>query len=141
MQLRVLVAYDFGPACAKALAWAADLKATVGGPPVHVVHVVNPTPPLAPPDVMPVLSAQDVAGIADSLRREVHDVDAEATTEVVLEASTGEAVLAAARRLGANLIVMGTHGRGGIPRLVLGSVAEQVVRHASCPVVTVRSGT
>ena len=38
-----------------------------------------------------------------------------------------------------DLIVMGTHGRGGLPRLVLGSVAESVMRKAPCPVLTVRT--
>jgi len=47
-------------------------------------------------------------------------------------------ILRTATELGADMIVMGTHGRRGIPRLVLGSVAEEVVRRATCPVVTVR---
>ena len=50
-------------------------------------------------------------------------------------------VLSAADAHNAELIVMGTHGRGGVKRLVLGSVADYVVRHASCPVVTVRGST
>lgn len=45
-----------------------------------------------------------------------------------------------ATRLGADLIVMGTHGRRGVARLVLGSVAESVARTAPCPVLLVRSG-
>jgi nucleotide-binding universal stress UspA family protein len=47
-------------------------------------------------------------------------------------------VLQAAKRLRANLIVMATHGRKGLRRLVLGSVAERVIREAPCPVLTVR---
>jgi nucleotide-binding universal stress UspA family protein len=43
-----------------------------------------------------------------------------------------------AREEGANYVVMGTHGRGGIARFMLGSVADRVVRTASCPVLTVR---
>lgn len=42
-----------------------------------------------------------------------------------------------ARRVGADLIVIGTHGRTGVSRALLGSVAEAVVRHAPCPVLTV----
>ena len=49
-----------------------------------------------------------------------------------------DVILRTANELGADMIVMGTHGRRGIPRLVLGSVAEEVVRRATCPVVTVR---
>jgi nucleotide-binding universal stress UspA family protein len=43
-----------------------------------------------------------------------------------------------AKRLGADLIVMGTHGRTGLTRFFMGSVAEMVARHAHCPVLTVR---
>ena len=49
-------------------------------------------------------------------------------------------VLAQAKASRADLVVMGTHGRGGVQRLVLGSVAEKVLRLATCPVLTVRRG-
>lgn len=49
-----------------------------------------------------------------------------------------DAIVRAARRLGADLIVIGTHGRTGLARVVLGSVAERVVALAPCPVLTVR---
>lgn len=48
-------------------------------------------------------------------------------------------ILAVAEEIGADLIVMSTHGRTGLRRLLMGSVAEHVVRHASCPVLTVRT--
>ncbi|MCI0462243.1 MAG: universal stress protein [Gemmataceae bacterium] len=47
--------------------------------------------------------------------------------------------LRVAQEIHADLIVMGTHGRTGLGRLLMGSVAEQVVRKASCPVLTVRT--
>jgi nucleotide-binding universal stress UspA family protein len=47
-------------------------------------------------------------------------------------------ILRQAREIGADLIVLGTHGRTGLGRLLMGSVAEQVVRQAPCPVLTVR---
>jgi universal stress protein A len=49
-----------------------------------------------------------------------------------------EAIASAARRLGADVVVVGTHGRTGLTRLALGSVAERVVALAPCPVLTVR---
>jgi nucleotide-binding universal stress UspA family protein len=49
------------------------------------------------------------------------------------------AILARAEAGRADLIVMGTHGRRGLPRALLGSVAEKVVRTAGCPVLTVRA--
>jgi nucleotide-binding universal stress UspA family protein len=58
----------------------------------------------------------------------------------VLASGTPHAViLDAVRKLGADLIVMSTHGRSGLSHLFLGSVAEKVVRGASCPVLTVRA--
>jgi len=51
----------------------------------------------------------------------------------------GEAILAAADALGADMIMMGTHGRRGVARLVLGSIAEHVIRRASVPVTTLRT--
>ena len=48
-------------------------------------------------------------------------------------------ILNVAQETGAGLIVMGTHGRTGLERLLMGSVAEQVVRKAPCPVLTVKT--
>jgi nucleotide-binding universal stress UspA family protein len=50
-----------------------------------------------------------------------------------------EGIIHVAKELGCDLIVMGTHGRTGLSRLLLGSVAEEIVRRAPCPVLTVRS--
>jgi nucleotide-binding universal stress UspA family protein len=55
--------------------------------------------------------------------------------------STVEQLLLEAEQCRADLIVMGTHGRSGVQRLVLGSVAEKVLRRATCPVMTVPPGT
>ena len=50
-----------------------------------------------------------------------------------------DSILATAAEVGADLVVMGTHGRSGLTRLVIGSVAEAVVRMAPCPVLLVRA--
>ena len=63
--------------------------------------------------------------------------DLETATEVVVGLPAKTIVDVAAAR-GADLIVMGTHGRSGVAHLLLGSVAERVVRMAICPVLTVR---
>lgn len=138
--MRIVVPYDFGPASEKALAWAANLKARAGALPLHVIHVVNPLPVSAPDMVVvPALSERDIAELRGRLRRAVQKTDASASSEVILAPSTGRAITDAARRLEADLIAMGTHGRAGLSRLMLGSVAEYVLRHASCPVLTVRA--
>ncbi len=58
--------------------------------------------------------------------------------EHVVAGSAGPAIVDAAARLDADLVVMATHGRGGLGRTLLGSVADHVVRHAGCPVLLVR---
>lgn len=59
---------------------------------------------------------------------------------VLQEGSAHRVIVDCAKRLRADLIVMGTHGRTGVSRVLLGSVAETVVRHAHCPVLTMRLG-
>lgn len=58
---------------------------------------------------------------------------------VVVEGTPADAIVGVARREGAGLVVMGTHGRGGLQRLMVGSVAERVIRESPVPVLTVRS--
>ncbi|WP_434521947.1 universal stress protein [Halorubrum sp. AS12] len=58
----------------------------------------------------------------------------------VVEGSPSREIITHAEETGCDLVVMGTHGRGGIDRLLLGSVAEKVVRGSSVPVLTVRIG-
>jgi nucleotide-binding universal stress UspA family protein len=62
----------------------------------------------------------------------------QATPVVVTSVATAEAIVDYARVQRIDLIVLGTHGRGTIGRLLVGSVAERVVRTAPCPVLTVR---
>jgi nucleotide-binding universal stress UspA family protein len=57
---------------------------------------------------------------------------------LLLEGIVADRIVRAARAQRADMIVMGTHGRTGLTRFVLGSVADRVVSHARCPVLTVR---
>lgn len=141
MQPRILVAYDFSPAAHSALAWALDLQRSTGGRPVHVLHVVNPVPAVAMPEMtaFPAPSEKEIAALAQQLERDVREGSPDATSEVIRAPWIASAILDVARRREANLIVMGTHGRKGLSRLMLGSAAEYVVRHAECPVVTLHS--
>jgi nucleotide-binding universal stress UspA family protein len=66
------------------------------------------------------------------------DAGVRCETEVVFGEPTEE-ILRAAERLKADLVVMGTHGRTGLHRAAMGSIAEQVLRRAACPVITVRA--
>ena len=57
---------------------------------------------------------------------------------MLVEGVAADRIVASARRAGADLIVIGTHGRTGLARLMLGSVASRVASTAACPVLTVR---
>jgi nucleotide-binding universal stress UspA family protein len=59
---------------------------------------------------------------------------------LVWEGDPGEAIIDAAQAESADMIVVGSHGRGAVGRFLIGSVSDHVVRHASCPVLVVRSG-
>lgn len=140
MQPRILVPYDFSPTSEAALRTAADLHKSLGGA-IKLIHLIG-TPlmavsvagdvPLPPP------SERDFSQVEGELRQIAARSVPDAEVEVTLTADLGVGVVEAAEKFGASMIVMGTHGRGGLKRLILGSVAEHVVRSASCPVMTVR---
>ena len=106
----------------------------------HVHERALPYPPYAY-EVTEGLTAEKRAAIARALRALV-PADAEAlgiTTHVSIidGGKPAEAIVAAAERLNVDAINLGSHGRGGVARAVLGSVAEAVVRHARYPVLVV----
>lgn len=140
MQPDILVAFDFSPASERALAWAGELHRQLGGR-LHAVHVLDPIPmsDAILPYPVPVVTEGQVAELAAALQERITALGLDGTSEVLLASGTGPALLSTAQAWGATLLVMGTHGRGGMARLVLGSVAEHVVRHADCPVVTMHA--
>ncbi|MGA7762624.1 MAG: universal stress protein [Candidatus Binataceae bacterium] len=135
---KILCPVDFDPNSLLALQLASELaqerQATL-----YLLHVVAmpPGPEVALPfGKMETAARSKLDGLA---RRKVN---AKANYEVeVLMGDPSVEILQAAKRHGANLIVMATHGRKGLRHLVLGSVAEHVVREAPCPVLTVKPKT
>ncbi len=91
--------------------------------------------------IEPLLPSQDqIEEIERSLVEVGRVAGAKVFAKVVISPKTvGDIIVKEASSAGADLIVMGTHGRGALRRMFLGSVADQVVRHASCPVVTFRN--
>lgn len=76
------------------------------------------------------------AALEDAVER----ARADRTVTAIVEGAPSREIVAYADREGCDLVVMGTHGRGGLNRILLGSVAERVVRTAHVPVTTVRVG-
>ncbi|KDS90875.1 stress response protein [Halorubrum saccharovorum] len=138
---RILVPTDGSAEGKRAVAHALDL-ASVHGATVHALYVVD----TASYAGMPMESSWE--GVGDLLRDDANEAVAEveslaAETDLgvetaVAEGSPSKEIIRHAEANGCDLIVMGTHGRGGIDRLLLGSVAEKVVRGSSVPVLTVR---
>ena len=140
MQPRILVPFDFHEPAARALAWADDLRRSVGGGIIKVIHLVDNMPAEHDLRSVPLLpTPEELAELERKLSAAVAELAPGALTELSLVNDFGAAIVATAQAWPAELIAMGTHGRGPVGRLVLGSVADYVVRHASCPVVTLRA--
>ena len=91
------------------------------------------------PDVSPIAPPQDRDDLAEALRdflKPADDAGLE-TRSALREGVPAREIVAQAREMGADLVVIGTRGREGLERLVLGSVAEKVARTAPCPVLSV----
>jgi len=141
---KVLVATDFSEAADAALSYGRALARTFGAT-LYVLHVVD--------DMYMRLGGDAYAAVLPDLQ---HDVEAQAkqrlaellvdndpvpmpTVPVVLTAgATAQAIVDYAASTDVDLIVVGTHGRAAVAHLLLGSIAERVVRTARCPVLTVR---
>ena len=138
---RICCAVDFGEPSRVALEQAADLAKRFEAQ-LTVIHVVVP-PPQAARDVL--VSSRAVATTQakedeEMLARWQLDAEARAGRPVrslVLSGDPATQIVRHAREERFDLVVVGTHGRTGVPRLILGSVAERVARGSPCPVLIV----
>ena len=124
----VLVPTDLSPAAERAFVPAAELAVHYGATVTVVQVTAEPSAPAS--GTVTRLDGPDVGDQALELVPVV-DVEVEAS-------DVAAAIIEQARRTDADLIVMGTHGRSGLSRLRVGSVAESVTRAAPCPVLLVR---
>jgi nucleotide-binding universal stress UspA family protein len=150
----VLVATDFSEASDAALAYGRALARSLGAA-LHVVHVVGNLNHLAfgakdsVEDASPLPAIQQDLEIA--ARRQLNDLLAapennderpmpvgRVLKSLISSNAPARAIVEYAGQEHIDLIVTGTHGRGAVAHLLLGSVAERVVRLAPCPVLTVR---
>jgi universal stress protein A len=142
---RILVPIDFSPDSLNALAYAHDFAKIVGAELV-LLHVVEPFYLFAPSEMYAI--TPDVSDVIDEhwrfaeteLRRLVADLKkhGQRSRIVVKRGTPSQVIVDTAKRTSANLIIMGTHGHTGLAHMLIGSVAERVVRTAHCAVLTVR---
>jgi nucleotide-binding universal stress UspA family protein len=142
-----LVPYDFSAHSHAALAAALELAKRLDAE-VHVLHVVlTPSYPYAY-GVHPAAAAHlpiDTVELREAALRSLDQMIAklgpsspQPKPRVVEGTAIADTIQAVAEQLGADLIVMGTHGRTGLAHVFLGSVAERTLRKAPCPVMTVQ---
>ncbi|MBI3410041.1 MAG: universal stress protein [Planctomycetes bacterium] len=141
---RILVPTDFSEHARQAVKYAAAFAEKFGAE-IHLLHVLQDLAIYQPdavtigPPVVPPL-AQLAAAARTSLERFIADNKLErlAVQQEVREGTPVEEIIEFAAEKDIDLIILGTHGRGWLAHVLLGSVAEKVVRKAPCPVLTVR---
>ena len=141
---KILVPVAFDDCSAATVHYAAELAEKLGAEPIllNVVQdlalampdAVMPTPVPAP--VLTQLLDAAKTGLANLVKAQ--KLERLNPRQEVRVGSAAPEIIAAATDLKADLVCIGTHGRGGIAHFLLGSVAEKVVRQAPCPVLTVR---
>jgi nucleotide-binding universal stress UspA family protein len=137
---RILVAHDFSDTAQRALDVGLDLAEKLGARAV-VVHAYE-IPSYGLPEG-PAMTAEMIAQIERASRTALDGVVSRARRPgtsiegMLRQGPAWSEIDAAAKEMRADLIVMGTHGRRGFARALMGSVAEKVVRTAPCPVLTV----
>jgi nucleotide-binding universal stress UspA family protein len=145
---RILVPLDGSPLAEQALPPAITLAKKFNSE-IFLVRAVDFPQPLTPspmPEVAPsmaMLEAREQAKAEaehylDHCRDEMAQQGIHVTTRLYDDTSPAEDIIDAAESENIDVIVMSTHGRGGIARWAFGSVADKVVRHGSCPVLLVR---
>lgn len=134
MRCRILVPTDFSPPSDAALSYARLLAKTFDAS-LHLLHVTgsHSTTPRAPADLRDRVPAA-LREMQDRLTPD--DRSPHVVVSAVEAPDPAGQIVRTARSMDASLIVMGTHGRGGIARVLIGSVTEKVVRTAPCPVFT-----
>lgn len=141
---RILYATDYSKASARALDVAVKL-AQQNRAELLVVHVIEPTPYVAGEEFG---GADLYAKLEEITRKESQTAMAKLMRRVeksrvkgrslLLRGSAHDQIVKAAKKAKADMIVIGTHGRTGLSKLFMGSVAGKVISLATCPVVTVR---
>lgn len=138
---KILIAIDSEPIAAHAADIGAEL-ARLAGAEMALIHVIDPALVNAAdtgiqPAVLVASAKEDARKLISDFRKRLPEQSS--ALEFVQIGTPLTEIVNAAKDWPADLIVIGSHGRGGIARALLGSVAEGVMRHAPCPVLVVRA--
>ncbi len=133
----VVVPIDFSDESIEAVDTALEIAGQASN--IHLVHVL-PDPGLSVPEVARSIleNEERQEQVTQALRERLRDARYSGLQIVVEIGDPGQCIVDYAEKIQAELIVTPTHGRTGIKRLLIGSVAERVVRLAHCPVLVLR---
>lgn len=140
--MKILAAIDLSPATFKVLDVARQ-HSSLAAASLYLVHVVDPDPAFVGYEAGPQTVRDQMAKRFRHEHEECQKFAAEMrekginATALVVQGATSETILEEAARLGADLIVVGSHGHGAMYQMLVGSVSEGVIRGAKCPVIVV----
>ena len=137
----ILCPVDFSDASRKAVQYAKEFAAGMGAS-IHILNVVEPRPMAVDITLNYVPLEEDLEkAAAEDLQVILQElIQAGLKAECSVEfGNPSDVILEKAADLDVNLVIMGSHGKKGLSRLIMGSVAETVVRKANCPVLIVKS--
>jgi nucleotide-binding universal stress UspA family protein len=137
---KILFPTDFSICSDAPLAYATALARDTGAT-LLIVHVEEPPVVYGGGEMYYGMPEPDYAGLQQMLANVRPTDPAVPCQRKLVTGSPAEAIVQVAADEGADLIVMGTHGRTGLRRLLMGSVAEAVIRTAPCPVLIYRAPT
>lgn len=133
----VVVPIDFSGKSVESVSTALDLVDEPAG--VHVIHVVVPLDNMSPGMSWGAIDDQSrVEAVRAHFDEFLKEHDVSGVTPVIRVGDPGMEIAEYANTAGAELVVISSHGYHGIKRMLLGSVAERVVRHAECEVLITR---
>jgi nucleotide-binding universal stress UspA family protein len=135
---KLLVASDLSAASDRAVAWTAGLQRQLPELEVVLFHAAG-FPATVTNVPMSGTAPDEFAGVRRKLQAVANECGLKAEVIIEVSPAPAAAIMTTAEELGCDVIVLGTHGRSGLARAVLGSVAEGVVRGAGCPVVVMRA--
>lgn len=140
--MNILVAIDLSDCTETIVKKARDFAKPLAAK-IWLLHVAEPEPDFVGYDVGPqyerdALSEKfhqehsEIQAIANNLRTEGLDA-----TALLVRGTTAETILSEAAKLNADMVILGSHGRGAVRRFLVGSVSEGVLRHAACPILII----
>jgi universal stress protein A len=141
----VVIPIDFSTQSQAALPWARRMAAVINAE-IHCIYTVEPPHIYSALDMVPAVPLPTTDELAESAASQLKAFASEhlggleaAPVTSVLTGNPADQIVAYAKEVGAEMIIMSTHGYSGLEHVVLGSTTESVLRHAECPVLSIRN--